>query len=46
MEKIALRLTNDCIKAVNPKRSKGIYYEVVKGMMSHFSSFGNNDPTL
>lgn len=47
MEKdIILRLTNSSIKAINPKRSKGIAFEVVKGVMARLSIFDGVDATL
>ena len=47
MEKdIILRLTDSSIKAINPKRSKGIAFEVVKGMMARLSIFDGVDATL
>jgi len=47
MEKeIVLRLTNSEISAIAPKRSKGVAFEVVKGVMARLSLFGEVDTTL
>ncbi|XP_060841489.1 uncharacterized protein LOC132922152 [Rhopalosiphum padi] len=47
MEKdIILRLTDSGIKTINPKRSKGIAFEVVKGVMARLSIFDGVDATL
>lgn len=47
MEKdIILRLTDSSVKAINPKRSKGVAFEVVKGVMARLSIFDGVDATL
>jgi len=42
-KKIILRLTDDSILAINPMRAKGIDFELVKGMMTKLTIFGNVD---
>lgn len=47
MEKdIILRLTDSGVRAINPKRSKGVVFEVVKGVMARLSIFDGVDATL
>lgn len=43
---IILRLTDSSVKAINPKRSKGVAFEVVKGVMARLSLFDGVDATL
>ncbi|XP_060872678.1 uncharacterized protein LOC132946650 [Metopolophium dirhodum] len=43
---IILRLCDDSIKIINPKRSRGVSFEVVKGVMARVNLFDGVDATM
>ncbi|XP_025415136.1 uncharacterized protein LOC112686885 [Sipha flava] len=45
-KEIILRLTNDSIKIMGMKRSRGVTFELVKGVMARLSLFDGVDATL
>ncbi|KAL5242635.1 hypothetical protein ACI65C_010045 [Semiaphis heraclei] len=45
-KEIILRLTNNGIKIIGMRRSRGVNFEMVKGVMARLSLFGGVDTTL